>query len=399
MSPTEPKLGFPDRQLKRAENQVDRIKLINEDFKLSGILCRLGINKKTLFIRYQDLDGNRKTISPPGCDLSPPGILAAQNMATIISQALRLRNYSQEWLDLEIFHKTEKAKAIVLTIGVVQSELTDKWLKYRSGDTESTDRQKLHTLTNYVRALKRLAKLADLTDKHPFDRTTIKLMMDIYPEGSDKRFRAKETLSIICTIFGISYSFKGIGKRPKAKERKLPTDSKIIEKYHSMNCIKYTSAASAKYYRWVFGILATYGLRPQEIAAIDKSKSFNPDLDNWLFLDGSLCDGIKTGDRAVPPLLSNWVELFDLKSYPDSPYSTKGDPQRRACMIADYFRAHDLGIRPYDLRHAYAIRGDKLGKPLVAMARAMGHDVSTHVKIYQKWISIKDQIESFNRTN
>jgi integrase len=393
MSPISKDLSYSARKAIAVENQADRIKLINDDFKLSGILCRLRINKGSLFIRYQDLDSNRREISPPGCDLSPPGILTAQNMASLISQSLRLRNYSQQWLDQEIFHKTEKVLSIVLTVGTVRDEFPNRWLKYRSGDKESTNRQKLHTLTNYIQCLNRLIKSGKLLDDRAFDSTTIKLLIDLDPEGSDKRFRAKETLSIVCAIFGINYSFKGIGKRPKAMARELPNEIKIVETYNSMSYIKHANSISSTYYQWVFGILATYGLRPQEIAAIDKSKSFDPEFDNWLYLDGKLCSGIKTGNRIIPPLLPQWVELFNLKSCPNCPYSNDTDTQKKANAVADYFRIHKLGIRPYDLRHAYAIRTRRY-MSLLDAANAMGHDVATHTKIYQRWISDTDRIAS-----
>ena len=392
MSPIGKDLSYPAKKAIAVENQVDRIKLINQDFKLSGILCRLRINKGSLFIRYQDLDGNRREISPPHCDISPNGILTAQNNASLISQALRLRNYSQEWLDLEIFHKHEKVKPIGLTIGTVRDEFSDRWLKYRSGDKESTNRQKLNTLTTYFRALNRLIKSAKLSDDRLFDATTIKLLIDLHAEGTDKRFRTKETLSIVCTIFGVIYSFRGIGKRPKPSARTLPMDSEIIKIYNSMSYFPRANPVSAKYYQWVFGILATYGLRPQEIFAIDQSKSFNSELDNWIFLDGKLCDGIKTGDRIIPPLLPEWVELFDLKSYPNSP-STSDDLAKRGHRISEYFQSHKLGIRPYDLRHAYAVRTRRY-MSLLDAANAMGHDVATHTKIYQRWISDTDRIAS-----
>jgi integrase len=392
MSPIGKDLSYPAKKAIAVENQVDRIKLINQDFKLSGILCRLRINKGSLFIRYQDLDGNRREISPPHCDISPNGILTAQNIASLISQSLRLRNYSQKWLDLEIFHKTEKVKPIVLTIGTVRDEFSDRWLKYRSGDKESTNRQKLNTLTTYFRALNRLIKSAKLSDDLPFDGITIKLLLDLHPEGSDKRFRTKETLSIVCTIFGINYNFKGVGKRPKPSARLLPSEGSIVILHKSFDSLSRANPISSKYYQWVFGILATYGIRPQEIFAIDRIKSFNPDLDNWLFLDGTLCDGIKTGDRIVPPLLPEWVELFDLKSFPDPP--TKASTlMKQGHMIADYFRNHKLGIQPYDLRHAYAIRTRRY-MSLLDAANAMGHDVATHTKIYQRWISDTDRIAS-----
>jgi integrase len=399
MSPIGKDLRFPAKKLLAVENQIERIKLINQDFKLSGILCRLEVNKNSLLIRYKDLDGKRRSISPPNCDLSPPGILEAQNLSAIISQALRLRNYSQEWLDREIY-KTEKVStAIILTAGMVRDQFPDRWLKYRSGDQESTDRQKKRTLGYYEGYLNQLYELGSVKDCDHYDSDLITKLLNIYPEGEDRKFRAKETLSVISTIFGITYNFKGIGKRPKARKREIPSDSEILAMYDKFDkSEKRCDPKVRDYYQWVFAVLATYGLRPQEIFAIDREKSFKAEKSYWIFLNRSLCDGIKTGDRVVPPLHNEWIELLDITNT-KTRFTTVTDVQKLADRIAEFFLRHQIGCKPYDLRHAYAIRGDKLGKPVVAMARAMGHDVSTHVRIYQKWISVDDQIASFNRTN
>jgi integrase len=399
MSPIDKDLRFKAKKAISTENQLDRIKLINEGFKLSGILCRLVTSRNSLTIRYTDLDGNRKNISPPNCDLTPFGIHQAENTAMVISQALRLRNYSAEWLDTEIFHKTDKVKPIVLTAGMVKTEFGDRWMKYRSGDKESTHRQKQRTLGYYMGYINQLYELGKVKDSDPYNAVLISKLLNIYAEGEDRKFRAKETLSVISTIFGIDYNYKGIAKRPKAKKREIPNDIQILTMYEKFDLISFRTDPKVRdYYKWVFSIIATYGIRPQEIYAIDLEKSFKADTSYWLFLEGSKCEGIKTGDRAVPPLHNEWIELLNVTKTKSRSTSAK-DIGRLADQIAQFFRRHRIGCKPYDLRHAYAIRGDKVGKPLVAMARAMGHDVATHVKIYQKWISIEDQIESFNRTN
>jgi integrase len=399
MSPSDPRLDFLSRKSKRVESQTELIKLINQDLKLSGVLCRLRINKGNLFIRYQDLDGKRREISPPNCDISQLGIAEAQKLSALISQALRLRNYSQDWLDLEILRKTEKVSPIILTAGSVRDRFPDLWLKYRSGDKESTDRQKLVTLYRYEVKLKRLYKLGKIDDSTPFDAKLITRLLALFPEHTDLKFRAKETLSIVCTVYGITYSFKGIGKRGKSTKRAIPTDLEIIGMYEKFDRLTTRHVEDSRiFYQWVYGLIATYGLRPQEVFAIDWEKSFKAATHNWLFLDGTLCDGIKTGNRIVPPLLPEWIELFDLKKL-RTMKSESANLSRRASMISRFWTPHKIGCVPYDLRHAYAIRGHRLGKSVVVMARAMGHDVTTHTRIYQRWISIEDQIESFNRTN
>lgn len=391
--PQSKNLTYPARIAVQSENLKNRIKQINADLKHSGILCKLAIRGNSLTIRYTDLTGKSKEISPLGVDKSPSGILTAQNIASKISQAIRLGNYSQKWLDTEIYRKIDKKKT--LTCGAVRDEFPNLWLKYRSGDSESTDRQKMVTLDGYIGALDRLYKLAGISDQRIFDGTLITELLDLYPERSDKRFRAKEVLSVVSTLYGITYNFRGIGKRPAPKQRSLPSDSEIILMFDLFITQQgKTTLDNRKFYQWAFGLIATYGLRPQEVFAIDLDKSFKAITSNWLFLNGKLCQGIKTGNRIVPPLLPEWIDLFDLKT----PKYMEGNARvdTKANNINKFFNRFGIGCKPYDLRHAYAIRSRKY-MSLLDAANAMGHDISTHVKTYQRWISDIDRIESVNQ--
>jgi integrase len=390
--------SYSARKARQDAALITRIADINQESKLSGIIPRLLVRRgTTLEIRYTDSYKQRKIISPPGVDLTPSGILQAQTICLKITQALRLGNYSDEWLEREIYHTTEKPT--ILTCLRVRDEFSDRWLKYRSGDKTSTDRQKLRTLGYYQGYINQLYELGKVINTETFNSALITRLLAIYPEGSDKRFRARETLSVISSLFGITYNFKGIGKRPKAGKRELPTDSEILEMYEKFSNFKNNSNPEIRqYYKWVFAVLATYGLRPQEIHAIDRNKSFRQETSYWIFLDGSLCEGIKTGDRIVPPLHSEWLHLMKVTDIKERA-TDKTDVTNQVARLDDFFRRNSIGCKPYDLRHAYAVRGHRLGKPVSAMARAMGHDIATHVRIYQRWMSIEDQIESFNRVD
>jgi hypothetical protein len=193
-----------------------------------NVESKLGINKNSLLIRYKDHEGKNKQISPPGVDLTPPGILEAQNVAAKVSSKLRAREYTNEWLEVSVKRTIDKAVKIVLTAGNVRDEFPDLWRKNRSGDKESTNRQKEHTLVNYINTLAKLFKDAGIKDSHEFTASTITRLLDLHPEGTDKRFRAKETLSVVSNIFGIKYDFKGIGKRPKPAVRIPSSDLEVV---------------------------------------------------------------------------------------------------------------------------------------------------------------------------
>ncbi len=377
----------------RKQTAAKRIKGINREFKLLGVITRLVINGDTLQIRFS-WDSRTKSVSPPMCDLSASGIDRAKSNAIRISEQLRADNYSHAWLDREI--RGKKPIVIILTCKMVRDEFKNRWLKYRSGDNSSTNRQKLCTLAAYEGTLNRLMRRARLTDRTVFDSSTVDRLMNIHAENTDLKFRAKELLSVICNLFDIDYKFKNIGKRPPVARRKLPSDDEILEIYEKLGNFRSNNPFSVTYYQWVFGIIATYGLRPQEIEAIDRQKSFDPAMDRWIFLDGALCDGIKTGNRLIPPLHPHWVDNFALDRYPQHPYKPGGAKHSRTGSIADYFRRKGIGIRSYDLRHAYAIRTRQY-MDLLDAANAMGHSVITHTKIYQRWIRDEDRIASVRK--
>ncbi|MEL7245686.1 MAG: site-specific integrase, partial [Cyanobacteria bacterium J06573_2] len=52
------------------------------------------------------------------------------------------------------------------------------------------------------------------------------------------------------------------------------------------------------------------------------------------------------------------------------------------------FRKIGLEFKPYDLRHAWAIRAHILGVPIKAAADNLGHSVQVHTQTYQRWFSL-----------
>ncbi len=68
------------------------------------------------------------------------------------------------------------------------------------------------------------------------------------------------------------------------------------------------------------------------------------------------------------------------------PYN-EGTLSNKTAKLHIKFRANNLGFRPYELRHAYAIRGHRLQVPIKTMADYMGHTVQEHTKTYQRWMN------------
>ncbi|MDJ0796733.1 MAG: site-specific integrase, partial [Calothrix sp. MO_167.B12] len=56
--------------------------------------------------------------------------------------------------------------------------------------------------------------------------------------------------------------------------------------------------------------------------------------------------------------------------------------------VSWWFRKIGLDFKPYDLRHAWAIRAHILGIPIKAAADNLGHSVQVHTQTYQRWFSL-----------
>lgn len=189
--------------------------------------------------------------------------------------------------------------------------------------------------------------------------------------------------------------------KPNPSLRKIPEDEDIIAGFAKMGTplSPYTSKDNLTFpdqWQWVYGMLATYGLRPHELFAIDLDAFTHPSNTLHLVtLNPELTQGTKTGERncGVPPLYPEWVDLFDLKTIKIPPLG--GTFNNRTAKLHTRFRNLNLGFRPYDLRHAYAIRGHRLRVPIKTMADYMGHTVNEHTKTYQRWMSADTNLEIY----
>jgi integrase len=171
-------------------------------------------------------------------------------------------------------------------------------------------------------------------------------------------------------------------------------------------------------WQWVYGMLATYGVRPRELFV-------NPDVEWWLSPDNTdntwkVAPETKTGYREALPLHPDWVELFDLKN-PEFLELLKNQVDGKTSFTdintirvncSSWFRRVNVPFTPYDLRHAWAIRAHIMGVPIKAAADNLGHSVEIHTEVYQKWFSLenrkkviklavdkKDDIESLKEEN
>ncbi|MGB0873623.1 MAG: hypothetical protein ACPGSE_00070 [Synechococcus sp.] len=168
--------------------------------------------------------------------------------------------------------------------------------------------------------------------------------------------------------------------------------------------------------QWVLAMCATYGLRPHEAWHAE-----GIDDNGWVVVPGFVT---KTGRHIAPPVPAAWLERYKLREN-FARYQAElnarwtirwenrqgvripvNNPQVSGLLykrLADYVEHLEVGepfnswVRPYDLRHSYAIRcfthEETQGQSNEDVARWMGHSLEIHERTYLQWMTAarKDQ--------
>ena len=231
--------------------------------------------------------------------------------------------------------------------------------------------------TNYNEVFKRLPGDQPLTE--------LILKKAIAATPPDTRTRQKTCLALdkLAKIASVDFDakrFAGNYSPTKVSPRSLPSDLVIVEWYYRL---------SNPAWRWAYGMLATYGLRPHELFYLDLEE-FSQGGGVLRVLAG------KTGARRVWPLHPEWVEEFSLSEVklPACHGKTNRDLGNR---VTRYFRRQEMPFRPYDLRHCWAIRSMQYGLEIGLAAQQMGHSATIHSQTYHAWLADQHHQLAFER--
>jgi integrase len=148
--------------------------------------------------------------------------------------------------------------------------------------------------------------------------------------------------------------------------RDLPDDRLIAEWFHRLE---------NPAWQWVYGAIATYGLRPHE--------AFYLDLADFPIV--TVTEG-KTGRRRVWPCYAEWAEQFGVREM-KLPAVTGRNNSELGERAARYFKRAGLPFVLYDLRHCWAVRTLEFGLDLSLASQQMGHSAQVHTDTYHAWIS------------
>jgi len=161
----------------------------------------------------------------------------------------------------------------------------------------------------------------------------------------------------------------------KVKQRNLPTDEYVVACFNQIKNPQW---------QWVYGTIATYGLRDHEVFYLDMSR----------FPIAQVTEG-KTGSRQVWPLLPEWADEWDLANI-KRPRVTGACHADFGARVTKFFARTALGFNAYDLRHAWAIRAIRLGLASPLAAKQMGHSSLVHAQTYHLAINEREQQQAFD---
>lgn len=207
-----------------------------------------------------------------------------------------------------------------------------------------------------------------LTATRPLDTTEMKRIIDQYGATTKPRQRHARAYTALCRYVGLNVEFDaGTYGHKQAKPIAVPTDDEILLGYDK----------APERYRWAYGVMAAYGLRPSEVEEV-------VGFDGYELILG---DG-KTGARRVLPWPSEWFDRWDLSRafYPiPKGVATNGSMERRLVAMAKVF-SRDVGFAPKTLRKAMALRLMLGGVPDTIASQVLGHDPATLREYYQSYL-------------
>lgn len=225
----------------------------------------------------------------------------------------------------------------------------------------------------------------DVFRKLPLDSSLtvdilLKIVTSTQPETRTRK-RYCIALNALAKFAGLPLDLKpysGNYSPKKVTPRDLPDDTTIVRWYEQI---------PADDWRWAYGMLATYGLRPHELFHLDYQslKSGNSMLK---VLDG------KTGARTIFPLYPEWVEQFNLLKVTLSKCTGRTNKEL-GNRVTQAFRRLQIPFPAYALRHCWAVRSLEFGWEVAMAAQQMGHSVMIHTSTYHAWISERHQQKMF----
>lgn len=387
----EQKLAEANNNLKRDRVRV-RIKQTGNSLQL----------RATLPLKPDDSNPSGKSKKQYDLSLGIPANL--EGLKTAIEESYELgkliARHTFEWNDKYLgikFREKNREKQQIKTIGELLDKFEENYYKTRQITITSQN-----TFANYIAVIKRNFSLTTLATKNNFESV-------INTATGNKKNELIAVCSVFIKTFQLEFTLDVKRDSVTPKFREIPNDEKIIQSFELFEKFalnrKNTNICDAtdtwEMWRWVYGMLATFGLRPRELFV-------KPDINWWTSTQNidrtwKVHKDTKTGYREVIPFVPEWIELFDLTNSRSLTILEKKISQITSVQhinwmrrdISRWFRKIGIEFQPYDLRHACAIRSHLQGIPIKAAADNLGHTVDEHTKTYQRWFGMENRKKAF----
>ena len=376
-------------------NVIQEINNINDKFATQGSKLRIEKRGEKLNIRgslpsKEDKNNFQIQRISLGLNADISGLEEAKKKLQLINLQLELNQFDWiNWISNSV--KNEIKNDFEFKNKLNQFE--EFFFKERKSEYLSSTR-KTTWRSSYRPYLKRILHIYNTSDEEKLENIFQKTL-ESYEEGSRSRKQCATSLSVFAKFLDLklpenwNLSSKGYGLN-KAGFRDLPKDEEIEKLWEKI---------PNKSWKFVFGLMATYGLRNHEVFFCDLSslKNFGDKIIRVL-------PTTKTGEHQVWPFHPEWVEKFELSKLGENPELLPNvnrdlkttTLQNIGKKITDQFKRYSLQIKPYDLRHAWAVRTIFYDLPDTVAARMMGHSVSLHTQTYHHWITKRDQQQAVN---
>jgi len=371
------------------------INVLNKKFLIKGSKLKIEKRGSKLNIRGSLPSKENKSIQKIqrislGIDADNYGLIEAEKKLQLINLQLELDQF--DWRNWITSATREENKTYDFFIKKI-SEFEKKFFQeYKNHYLNSARKSTWNS--SYKPYIKRMISIYRENHHKEIDYIFLNTLKS-YEEGSRSRKQCGTSLNVFADFLELKLpsEWKSLSRGygiQKASFRNLPDDNLIEELWGKI---------PNKSWRYVFGLMATYGLRNHEVFFCDLNALKNGGDKILRILPTS-----KTGEHQVWPFHPKWVELFDLSSLGDNPTLlpkinrdlSETTLQNIGKRVTDQFSRYSLNIRPYDLRHAWAVRTIFYDLSDTVAARMMGHSVSLHTQTYHHWITKRDQQKAVN---
>ncbi|MBD1865573.1 MULTISPECIES: site-specific integrase [Trichocoleus] len=356
----------------------EKLQQLNHKLKQANIRVRVVLKGNSLYARATlPPKPNSKKSQPHQQDVTlnlkanPEGLRRAEAVTKKIGAAIELKEFL--WTD---YSQPTAQKAALKTTAEWWTAFETNYFEHHKRTATTEDSFK----NRYRDYVKRLPQDQELTQER------LERAIKVTEPDSCTRSRICFAYKALGEFAGIDVTFinkalRGKYSSSKPAYRALPSDTEIMEWFEKIPNLDW---------RWVYGMLATYGLRPHEVFHLDTSE-----LEQGGIVVKVL-PSTKTGYREVQPLYPEWIEQFNLREK-RLPKVTGKCNRALGKRVTGAFRAYKTPFPSYNLRHCYAIRCIEFNIAVAIAACLMGHGVLEHTRTYQAWLSKVMQQEMFGR--